>query len=152
LLVHGSTIICTSLFVHIHQTCIELATAFHCDQQEHLITSHMCRALLEEALQLERQLHIALLADKMTQQEEQQQQQKGEDQEQQEEGEQRQQKADADAAAAGSLAIPGGSCALLTRRCVYNAAVVGMIVYLPALGRRQALYLVFRRSKALCFC
>lgn len=69
--------------------------------------SDLHRSLLEEALQLERQLHIALLADKMTQQEE-QQQQKADDQEQQEEGEERQEGGDADAAAAGSLAIPGG--------------------------------------------
>lgn len=64
----------------------------------------LCRALLEEALQLERQLHIALLADKLSKQDE--------DKEQQQEEEEGQEKqagtdADADAAAADSLAIPG---------------------------------------------
>lgn len=90
------------------------------------------RALLEEALQLERQLHVALLADRLTQQEEdkqqQQQQQQGSDADKeegqtevkQEEGKQQQQQADeqqeeggqgpddaAAAAAASSLGIPG---------------------------------------------
>lgn len=62
-----------------------------------------CRALLEEALQLERQLHIALLADRLTKQEEAKQQE-----EEGEEGQAKQQDADEDAAAADSLAIPGG--------------------------------------------
>jgi hypothetical protein len=76
------------------------------------------RALLEEALQLERQLHIALLADRLEQQDggKQQQQQgtqkpagdAGEGQEEGEEGQQQQQtEAEADAAAADSLSIPG---------------------------------------------
>lgn len=81
---------------------------------------------MEEALQLERQLHIALLADKMTQQEE-QQQQKGEDLEKQEEGEQQQQKADADAAAAGSLAIPGGVGFMVGRLVSVYAAMDSMV-------------------------
>ena len=71
-----------------------------------------CRALLEEALQLERQLHVALLADKLNQEEEdkQQQQQQNDRQEpsEQDKQDQQQQEADADAAAASSLAIPGG--------------------------------------------
>lgn len=79
----------------------------------------VCRALLEEALQLERQLHIALLADRLEQQDEgkeqQQQQQRrkpagdaGDGREGEgDEAEQQQTEAEADAAAADSLAIPG---------------------------------------------
>jgi hypothetical protein len=60
---------------------------------------------LEEALQLERQLHIALLADKLSKQDEVKKQQQDDD----EEGQEKQADADADAgaAAADSLAIPG---------------------------------------------
>jgi hypothetical protein len=61
---------------------------------------------LEEALQLERQLHIALLADKLSKQDEVKQQQQ---QDEEEEGQEKQadKDADIDAAAADSLAIPG---------------------------------------------
>jgi hypothetical protein len=66
------------------------------------------RALLEEALQLERQLHVALLADKLNKQEE-DKEHKQQQQQQREEGEEGQEGQDADAAAAAadSLAIPG---------------------------------------------
>lgn len=78
------------------------------------LPTHTHRSLLEEALQLERQLHVALLADKLNQEEEDRQQQhkdaqgSAEGQEKdEEESHKQQQEADADAAAASSLAIPG---------------------------------------------
>jgi hypothetical protein len=87
------------------------------------------RALLEEALQLERQLHIALLADKLEQQDgDKEQQQQGsrkpagdavDGQEEGEEGEPLQTEAEAAAAAADSLSIPGddGNALKLAHLC-----------------------------------
>lgn len=105
---------------------------------------------MEEALQLERQLHIALLADRLNKQEE-EKEQKQQQQQQREEGEegqeeQEQQDADAAAAAADSLAIPG--VCMGTLMCVHlNTEGKGLLDRNPAAPASTPIHL----SPAKCY-
>lgn len=108
---------------------------------------------MEEALQLERQLHIALLADKLNQQEE-EKDQKQQQQQQREEGEEGQEQQDADAAAAAaadSLAIPG--VCIGTQLCVHlNTEGKGLLDRNPAVPASTPIQLSPADVTDTCLC